>query len=101
MGLQVEGNALGRQLAAEASTGEGAVLSEEIPVLVRPWQRFRARLRAFSQNGLGAYQRLHRLQRAQLDLAMERWHRERNEIDEPLAAEEELRRRVLLLRQAA
>jgi RsiW-degrading membrane proteinase PrsW (M82 family) len=100
MGLQVEGNALGRQLAAEASTGEGAVLSEEIPVLVRPWQRFRARLRAFSQNGLGAYQRLHRLQRAQLDLAMERWHRERNEIDEPLAAEEELRRRVLLLRGA-
>jgi hypothetical protein len=101
MGLQVEGNALGRQLTAEAATGQGAVLSEEVPVLVRPGQRFRARLRAVSQEGLGAYRRLHRLQRAQLELAMERWHRERNEIDEPLAAEEALRRRVLVLRQAA
>ena len=100
MGLQVEGNALGRQLSAEAATGQGAVLSEEVPVLVRPWQRFRARARAFSQNGLGAYRRVNQLQRAQLELAMERWHRERNEIDEPLAAEEELRRRVLLLRGA-
>jgi hypothetical protein len=99
MGLQIEGNALGRQLAAEAATNQGTVLPEEIPVLVRPWERFRARLRAFARGGTAAYARLHRLQRAQLDLAMERWHRERNEIDEPLAAEEELRRRVLLLRQ--
>jgi protease PrsW len=100
MGLQVEGSALRRQLAAEAATNQGAVLPEEIPVLVRPWQRFRARLRASRQEGPAAYVRLHRLQRAQLELAMERWHRERNEIDEPLAAEDELRRRVLSLRQA-
>ena len=101
MGLQVEGNALRRQLTAEAATNEGAVLPQEIPILVRPWQRFRARLRAFNQEGFAGYGRLHRLQRAQLELAMERWHRERNEIDEPLEAEEELRRRVLVLRQAA
>ena len=100
MGLQIEGNALERQLSAEAATGQGAVRSEEVPVLVRPWQRFRARARAFSQGGLAAYRRLHRLQRAQLELAMERWHRERNEIDEPLAAEEELRRRVLQVRSS-
>jgi RsiW-degrading membrane proteinase PrsW (M82 family) len=99
MGLQIEGNALGRQLTAEAATNQGAVLPEEIPVLIRPWQRFRARLRAFAGDGAAAYARLHRLQRAQLELAMERWHRERNEIDEPLAAEEELRRRVRLLRE--
>jgi hypothetical protein len=42
-----------------------------------------------------------RLQTAQLDLAMERWHRERQEIDTPLEAEYELRRRVLELRRKA
>ena len=33
-----------------------------------------------------------------LDLAMERWHRERQEIDSPLEAEDALRQRVLELR---
>ena len=53
---------------------------------------------ALTRGGPGAYLRLSRLQTAQLSLAMERWHRERREIDEPLAAEDELRRRVLALR---
>ena len=39
-----------------------------------------------------------RLQTAQLDLAMERWHRERKEIDTPLEAEQQLRQRVIDLR---
>jgi hypothetical protein len=43
--------------------------------------------------------RLARLQSAQLNLAMERWHRERQEIDTPLEAEDELRRRVIALRR--
>jgi hypothetical protein len=30
---------------------------------------------------------------------MERWHRERNEVDTPLEAEEELRRKVVALRK--
>jgi RsiW-degrading membrane proteinase PrsW (M82 family) len=98
MGLQLEGDALGRQLSAEAATNLGTVLPEEIPVLIRPWHRFRARLRAAGRDGPAGYSRLHRLQTAQLDLAMERWHRERHEIDEPLAAEEVLRDRVLVLR---
>jgi hypothetical protein len=38
------------------------------------------------------------LQTAQLDLAMEMWHRERKEIDTPLEAEDRLRDRVLALR---
>jgi hypothetical protein len=32
---------------------------------------------------------------------MERWHRERNEIEDPLEAEHELRRRVIELRRHA
>jgi len=39
-----------------------------------------------------------RLQTAQLDLAMERWHRERKEIDDPLEAEQQLRNRVMHIR---
>ena len=54
-----------------------------------------------ARRGPAAYLRLSRLQTAQLHLAMERWHRERDEIDEPLAAEEALRTRVLQLRGAA
>lgn len=101
MGLQVEGAALARQLTAEAASGSGTVEPAEVPVLVSPWRRFRARLRRLGQAGIGAYLRLAHLQSAQLDLAMERWHRERNEIDEPLEAEAHLRERVLALRAAA
>jgi hypothetical protein len=53
------------------------------------------------KGGLRAYLALSRLQTAQLDLAMERWHRERNEIEDPLEAEHELRRRVIELRRQA
>jgi RsiW-degrading membrane proteinase PrsW (M82 family) len=101
MGLRVEGSALVRQLRAEAQSGTGTVEPEEVAVLASPWRRFRSRLRALGQSGLRAYLRLARLQRAQLDLAMERWHRERNEIDAPLEAEDLLRKRVLALRAAA
>ena len=64
-----------------------------------PWQRFQQRMRALGRGGLRAYFRLARLQTAQIDLAMERWHRERQEVDTPLEAEEQLRRQVLALRQ--
>jgi hypothetical protein len=53
---------------------------------------------ALGKGGLRAYLRMARLQTAQLDLAMERWHRERREIDTPLDAEERLRARVIDLR---
>jgi len=42
---------------------------------------------------------LRRLQRAPLDLALERWHRARKEIDSPLEAELRLRDRVLAIRR--
>jgi hypothetical protein len=64
-----------------------------------PWRRFQQRLRAMQRAGLRAYIRLARLQTAQVDLAMERWHRERQEVDTPLEAEQELRRQVIALRQ--
>jgi RsiW-degrading membrane proteinase PrsW (M82 family) len=101
MGLHLEGSALRRQLSAEAKSGTGAVEDAEVTTLVSPWRRFRARLRRLGRQGLFGYLRLGRLQSAQLDLAMERWHRERNEVDEPMEAEEHLRRRVLELRAAA
>jgi hypothetical protein len=100
IGLHLEGTALSRQLSAEAAAGNGTVDPPEVTVLVSPWRRFRARLRKLAQSGIGAYFRLARLQQAQLDLAMERWHRERNEIDEPLEAEDHLRKRVLALKAA-
>src|SRR5439155_20195688 len=40
LGLRLEGRALERQLVAEASSGSGAVLPYEVPVLTIPGQRF-------------------------------------------------------------
>ena len=100
LGLRREGRALRRQLQAEAAAGSGAVLPAEVEVLVRPGRRWRRRVAAMFRHGPAAYFRLGRLQRAQLALAMERWHRERQEIDLPLGAEDELRARVLAVRPA-
>jgi hypothetical protein len=93
MGGRIEGRNIARQLALEAANGRGAILPEEAPILASPGRRLRARLEA----GRG-YFREGRLQRAQIALALERWHRERQEIDRPLAAEEELRESVLAIR---
>lgn len=98
MGLDLEGRALSRQLEAEAREGTGAVAAGEVPVLVNPWRRLAARTRVFGRYGFGAYRRLAQLQQAQLNLAMERWHRERQEIDDPLDAEQRLRERIAVLR---
>jgi hypothetical protein len=100
MGLELEGAALTRHLVAEAATGLGAVRPEEVEVLMSPSRRFRSRMTALAQGGPRAYLRLARLQTAQLSLAMERWHRERQEMDGPPAAEDTLRWQVLALREA-
>lgn len=100
MGLRAEGRALEEHLRAEAATGRGAVTTGEIRLLTRPWLRFLERFNALTQQGFPAWRRITRLRNAQLDLAMERWHRARREIDEPLEAEEELRLRVLRLKTA-
>jgi hypothetical protein len=101
LGLRNESRALYEQLRKEAAVGAGAVLPAEVDILASPWRRFGERLRALDKGGLGAYLRLARLQTAQLDLAMERWHRERQEIDTPLEAEQELRSEILTLRRRA
>jgi len=101
LGLRSESVALAEQLRQEAAVGTGAVLPEEVEILTSPWRRFRERMHALDRRGVGAYLRLARLQAAQLDLAMERWHRERQELDTPLEAEDELRGRILTLRRQA
>jgi RsiW-degrading membrane proteinase PrsW (M82 family) len=97
MGRRIEGRNLRRQLGLEAASGSGAVQPQEVAVLASPGRRFQARIAA----GPGGYLRLARLQRAQIALALERWHRERSEIDEPLAAERALRAQVMALRVTA
>ena len=97
-GIRYEGQNLLEQMRKEAATGQGAILPEDVAILSSPWQRLKQRLQAFSRAGLKGYLEVSRLQTAQLDLAMERWHRERKEIDTPLEAEQRLRERVIQLR---
>ncbi len=101
MGLRNESRALQEQLRNEAAVGAGAVLPAEVDILASPWRRFAERVRALDNGGVAAYVRLARLQSAQLDLAMERWHRARQEIDTPLEAEQQLRVDILTLRKRA
>lgn len=98
-GIRYEGMNLVDQMQKEAASGHGAILAEEVPVLASPWRRLRTRLQALSRAGFRGYLKVSRLQTAQLDLAMERWHRERKEIDTPLEAEQQLRQRVMQLRR--
>jgi hypothetical protein len=100
-GLRYEGQALREQMQKEAAAGTDAIVPPEVPILTNPWRRLGRRMQALSRGGLKAYFALARLQTAQLDLAMERWHRERQEIDTPLEAEDELRQRVIELRRQA
>jgi RsiW-degrading membrane proteinase PrsW (M82 family) len=97
-GIRYEGQNMLDQLRKEAANGQGAILPEEVSVLASPWQRLKQRLFALNTAGLKGYFKVSRLQTAQLDLAMERWHRERKEIDTPLEAEDQLRQRVIGLR---
>jgi protease PrsW len=100
-GIHFEGRALSEQFRKEAAEDPGAILPTEVPILSSPWRRLTERMRALRKGGLRAYFALARLQTAQLDLAMERWHRERQEIETPLEAEHELRQRVIELRRRA
>ena len=99
LGLHIESQALSDQFRKEAASGTGAILPEEVPILLSPWQRFQQRLRALRRGGVRAYIGVSRLQGAQVDLAIERWHRERGELDTPPEVDEVLRRRVIQLRQ--
>jgi len=98
-GIYIEGQALAGQFRKEAALGSGAITPEEVSILMDPWQRSQQRVRAMGRGGLRAYMLVARLQTAQIDLAMLRWHRERQETDTPPEAEDELRRRVGALRR--
>jgi protease PrsW len=108
LGLHNEGAALQVELSGEAATGLAAVTPPEVRELISPWRRLRARLGAVFAGGLAGglaggfrrYRQVGRLQAAQLDLAMERWHRARQELDEPQEAEAHLRQKVLALKLA-
>jgi RsiW-degrading membrane proteinase PrsW (M82 family) len=97
-GIRYEGQNMLDQLRKEAANGQGAILPEEVSILASPWPRLKQRLGALNIAGPRGYMKVSRLQTAQLDLAMERWHRERKEIDAPLEAEDKLRERVIALR---
>jgi len=99
LGLHIESQALADQFRKEAALGSGAITPDEVPILMSPWRRFQQRLRVLGRGGLRAYIRLARLQAAQVDLAMERWHRERQEVDSPLEVDQEMRRQVIALRE--
>jgi RsiW-degrading membrane proteinase PrsW (M82 family) len=98
LGLRAEGRALAVQIAAEAALPDGAIRPEEVPVLSSVGRRIEARLRMLRLRGIPGYLWMRRLQRAQIDLALERWHRVRKEMDSPLEAELKLRDRVLAIR---
>jgi protease PrsW len=98
LGLRAEGRALAVQFAAEAALPDGAIRPEEVPILSSVGRRIEARLRMLRLRGIPGYLWLRRLQRAQIDLALERWHRVRKEMDSPLEAELKLRDRVLAIR---
>jgi len=99
LGIRQEGRGLVDQFRNEAAVGAGAILPDEVTILASPWLRLGERLRALNRGGLAAYLKQGRVQTAQLDLAMERWHRARQEIDTPLEAEAELRARVNALKR--
>jgi protease PrsW len=99
LGLREEHSALEVELQAEVETGLGAVTAAELPVLLSPHRRLLTRWSALWRRGLRDYLWVLRLQNAQLALAMERWHRRRQEIDDPLEAEGHLRDRALDLKR--
>ncbi len=98
MGLIAEGNAMELHLRIEAASGRGAVLPQEVGLLRHPLARLGERTRALFRQGPRGWLAVTRLRNAQLDLALEQWHRERKVIEEPLEAEDLLRRRVIQLR---
>ena len=63
-------------------------------------RRLGARFAALRQGGFRAYIRTAHLQTAQLDLAMQRWHVERRESDDPPETVEDMRSRALAMRAA-
>jgi hypothetical protein len=97
-GLRTQAAVLATEMQAEAATGYGAITDPEIPVLLNPAKRLRLTVTALRRYGLASYRALGRLHAAQYDLATQRWHRARQDADDWAVPEEELRERVLDLK---
>lgn len=99
LGLRMETKALVAELRAEATTRLDAVRPEEVPLLARPHLRFLARVQALCDHGLRARRLVAALHRAQIRLALARWHRARSAGPEPPGAEAALRLHIGALRR--
>lgn len=86
------------ELRREADSGSDAVTTNELDTLSTPTRRRRARLRTLLSTGVGAYRRLHRLHRAQIDLALARLTRAEGNTAQPPDTEAKLRRRIYTIR---
>ncbi|MFJ7216703.1 PrsW family intramembrane metalloprotease [Amycolatopsis sp. NPDC098790] len=97
-GLRAQAGAMAVELPLEVRTGYGAITTDEVSALQRPARRFFVTVKALRNGGFPAYRHLRRLHAAQFDLAAQRWHRSRGEVDPWSPAEALLRDRVLRLK---
>ncbi|MFD0621660.1 PrsW family glutamic-type intramembrane protease [Streptomyces sanglieri] len=97
-GLKAQAAGLGEALRAEAVAGHGAVTEPEIGLLLSPRRRLLLEVRVWRRDGTAGLRHLQRFQQAQLDLAVQRWHRRRPGADSIIPPEERLRSRVLELK---
>ena len=97
-GLRHQGIALSVELQREADSEHDAITADEVPVLLNPARRFRARVDTFRRDGPRACRQLSRLYQAQLDLGMCRWHQARQDPDQAEVDLAHLRRRIRFLR---
>ncbi|WP_445398106.1 PrsW family glutamic-type intramembrane protease [Streptomyces sp. LE64] len=93
-GLRAQAAGTARALAAEAATGHGAVTGPEVALLLSPRRRLLLELLVWRRDGIAGLRHLQRFQQAQLDLAVQRWHRQRPGVDSAVPSEERLRARV-------
>jgi RsiW-degrading membrane proteinase PrsW (M82 family) len=99
-GLKAQATGLAHALRAESASGNGAVTEPEIDLLLSPRRRLLLELRVWCRDGTAGLRHLQRFQQAQLDLAVQRWHRERPGADSFIPPEGRLRDHVLELKGA-
>ncbi|WP_053755734.1 PrsW family glutamic-type intramembrane protease [Streptomyces sp. MMG1533] len=97
-GLGAQAAGVARALHREAASGHGAVTEPEIGLLLSPRRRLLLELRVWRRDGTAGLRHLLRFQQAQLDLAVQSWHRERPGADSFIPQEQQLRERVLELK---
>ncbi|KUO16009.1 hypothetical protein AQJ91_37905 [Streptomyces dysideae] len=100
-GLRAQAAGLARALHAEAASGPSggaAVTGPEVALLLSPARRLLLEMRVWRRDGTAGLRHLVRFQQAQLDLATQRWHRERVGADSFIPDEQQLREKVIDLK---